>query len=86
MDIDLRDFAVSPPRIVLRVGQQVVWRGQDEADHALRSESAPRGAPAPRSGRLGRGERYDLTLLRAGTYRYVCAIHPWMRGELDVRR
>jgi len=82
VDLDARDFAFSPRRLRVRVGQQLVWRGQDAADHALRSRSGPRGAALPRSGRLGRGDRYDLTILRAGTYRYGCAIHPWMRGEV----
>lgn len=62
-----------------------MWPGQDAGtDHALRPVSGPAGAVLPRSGRLGAGERYDLTVLRPGTYRYVCGIHPWMSGAVVV--
>lgn len=82
LDVDIRDFAFSPARLELRTGGQVVWRNQDRAEHALRPVSGPDGAVLPRSGRLRAGDRFDLTTLEPGTYRYVCTIHSWMEGEL----
>jgi plastocyanin len=32
------------------------------------------------------GEGFTVSGLRAGTYRYLCLIHPWMRSTVTVRR
>jgi plastocyanin len=82
IDIDIRDFAFAPARVRARRGQQLVWRGQDAADHALRADGGPDDAPRPSSGRLGDGDRYDFTVRREGLYSYHCAIHPWMTGAI----
>jgi plastocyanin len=37
------------------------------------------------SGTLGAGDTYTVTLTRAGTYRYHCAIHPNMVGAITVQ-
>ena len=37
-----------------------------------------------RSGPLAPGEQYQRTFFQAGTYDYVCTVHPEMRGRLLV--
>ncbi len=80
-DVEVRDFAFLPRRIEVDVGQIVVFRTRDEADHTI-VDTAGDSALAAR--RMTRGDRYEFTPLRDGVVRYACTIHPWMAGELAV--
>ena len=57
------------------------WANADPAPHTVTSTD---GA-ALDSPRLGQGGRYAFTFRRAGTYAYLCAVHPSMRGRVVVR-
>ncbi len=36
------------------------------------------------SGTLARGQAFEYTFIRAGTYPYHCAFHPHMKGVVTV--
>ncbi|MCD4822153.1 MAG: hypothetical protein K8R11_08830, partial [Methanococcoides sp.] len=36
------------------------------------------------SGTLAKGESFIMTFEEAGTYDYICTIHPWMEGTVIV--
>jgi hypothetical protein len=33
----------------------------------------------------GAGNTFTVTFQKAGTYNYICQIHPWMRGSVTVK-
>lgn len=80
IDIGIGAFALQPRRVRAWVTQIVSWHNLDHADHLLRFDGA-----AAQLGRVGYDERATIGLTRAGLVRYRCALHPWVRGEIDVR-
>jgi plastocyanin len=41
---------------------------------------APKGSPFP-----GSSDTFSLTFQKAGTYTYLCILHPWMAGQVVVK-
>ena len=63
-------------------GDTVRWRF---ADAGVSHNVTSRGRPHFRSSRSMQTGTFALRFTRAGTYRYVCTIHPGMRGRVIVR-
>lgn len=77
-----------PAKIVVPVGATVVWKNFDDAPHTVTS-----GTPDCTgqcwgldfdSGILRLDGAYKFTFDKAGTYPYLCSIHPWMIGTITV--
>jgi plastocyanin len=67
----------------VKTGTGVTWTNQDPAPHAIVSDT---GSPASfSSGSLATGASYTYTFTRAGTYTYICSIHPSMKGSITVQ-
>jgi hypothetical protein len=41
---------------------------------------APKGSPYP-----GSSDTFSLTFQKAGTFNYLCILHPWMTGQVVVK-
>ena len=86
-EIEMEDFSFRPMRTVVSPRALVVWKNRDRARHNAQSLARLGERPAFRTRTIGfRGEATARAPSRAGTYRYVCTIHPRMRGALIVRR
>ncbi|MEM2759443.1 MAG: plastocyanin/azurin family copper-binding protein [Nitrososphaerales archaeon] len=77
-----------PARITVPVGSTVVWKNFDDAPHTVTS-----GTPTCvgqcwgldfDSGIMRLDEVYRFTFDKAGTYAYLCSLHPWMIGSVTV--
>jgi amicyanin len=76
----IRNFAFTPATIRVRVGETVTWTNQDAVGHTVTSEMGGElNSPL-----LRQGQSYSHTFTRAGTYPYLCAPHPNMRGVVVV--
>jgi plastocyanin/predicted lipoprotein with Yx(FWY)xxD motif len=71
--------------VVIGVNNTVMWTNNDVTTHTVTSLSVPTGAQAFNDGNLSPGSTFSVTLTVAGTYRYHCAIHPWMLGTIIVK-
>lgn len=80
--IDVVDYAFSPGQLTVRVGTTVEFVNDGSDGHDV-TGSGPGGAW--RSGPLAPSERYSRQFGLAGTYDYVCTIHPEMRGRIVVQ-
>lgn len=79
-EVAIVDFAFSPEVVETSVGQGVSWTNEDSAAHTVTSDGdGPMG-----SGDLAGGESYEVAFDAAGTYEYICTIHPTMRGTVEV--
>ena len=78
--IVLKSFHFSPAELSVPLGTTVSWTNRDEEPHTIASVDG-----AFRSGALDADEVFRYTFTRAGTYRYVCTIHPQMTGTIVVR-
>jgi plastocyanin len=86
-EIEMEDFSFRPARKVVARGALVVWKNRDRAPH--NASALARRADGTRFFRTRtvgfRGEVTARAPRRAGTYRYLCTVHPNMRGTLVVR-
>ena len=75
--VSIVGFAFKPATLRTKVGKAVTWRNMDAAPHTAtgRQWSSPQ---------LGKGASFRRSFTRAGTYAYVCALHPGMRGKVIV--
>jgi len=72
----------TPATIKARVGQTVTWANEDTSSHNVTYVSGPRFTSSRRM--LNPGATFSITLSQPGTIRYVCTLHPWMRGTIVV--
>ncbi len=70
-----------PANIDVGVGSKVTWVNQDTAPHTV---SSMHGGQL-KSGNFGKGESYSYTFNSAGSFMYVCDVHPDMKGTVTVK-
>jgi plastocyanin len=73
-------FAFVPAAIEVPLGGQVTWTNEDPAPHTVSAEDGSFG-----SDQLDPGAIFQATFDRAGTFAYLCQIHPTMTGSVIVR-
>lgn len=76
--VDIQNFAFSPASLTVKKGTTVVWTNNDSAPHQIKSATF-------NSDRLGKGQTFSFTFNDAGTFEYLCAIHPSMTGKIIVQ-
>jgi plastocyanin len=78
----IQNFRFKPAQITIKRGMKVRWINKDSHPHTA---TAINGKSFD-SGRLGKGQSYTHTFKSAGTKKYLCEIHPFMRGSVVVKR
>jgi plastocyanin len=78
--VAITGFAFRPAEIAVRAGQAVTWTNEDPADHTVTHEGGSFGSKT-----LDQAGRFRMVFTRPGTYRYICALHPEMRGTVVVK-
>jgi len=77
--IQIRNFDFFPRELTVPPGASVTWTNGDVAPHDASDE-----AGGWTTGLLKRGDSATLAFDSPGAYRYLCTIHPDMRGTLRV--
>ena len=78
--IDIRDLAYQPAQTEVAVGTTVTWTNSDTVPH-----TATHADGAFDSGILDPGQSFSYTFDEAGTFDYICLVHPEMKGTVVVR-
>lgn len=73
------DFAFRPSRLEIPKGTRVRWVNRGDVSHTTTSTT-----DVWDSGTLAPGETFSRVFRRRGTFRYVCLIHPSMKGKVIV--
>jgi plastocyanin len=82
--VEIRAFQFDRPIVEVPPGTKVVWTNQDQIEHTV-TAGAPDSVLVDFGGTLaGKRSTFGVTFARAGTYRYFCARHTFMRGEIRV--
>lgn len=79
--VAIKNFAFAPGTLTVKAGTTVTWTNQDTDAHTVTSQKA--GGPL-RSPALGTGKSYSYTFTKAGSYAYLCTIHPFMTATVTV--
>lgn len=75
--VEIRSFAYEAVDIEVPVGTELAWVNRDPAPHTATGEGFD-------TGRLEQDAHGTVTFTEAGTFEYVCTIHPAMRGRVTV--
>lgn len=80
IEVPIRNFAFMPMEVSVPVGGSVTWKNLDGEPHTVTSTEG-----LFRSGALDQGDSFTFKFTKAGTYPYICSIHPQMRARVVVK-
>ncbi len=79
--VNIDGFAFVPATLRVAVGTTVTWTNRDEEPHTVAASDGSFHSPG-----MGTGATFTHTFTDAGTFDYVCSIHPMMHGTVLVTR
>ena len=79
IQVSAKNFMFTPASITVKAGTTVTWVNLDDEPHTVFSD-----AGLFRSSALDTKERFSFKFEKAGTYHYLCTIHPRMLGTVVV--
>lgn len=77
--VTIDNFAFGPSSLSVKVGTTVTWTNHDEEPHTVVANDGSFRSPT-----LGNNATYTFTFTKAGTFAYVCSIHPFMHATVVV--
>lgn len=78
-DVGMAARTFSPGNVTIAAGGSVTWVNDDDRDHTVTATSGGFD-----SGTMAPGASWSRTFPAAGTFPYLCAIHPDMTGTVTV--
>lgn len=80
--ITITNYSFHPATLTVKKGSTIVWVNRDDDVHTIKGTDGPEafGSPA-----LDSGSAFGFTFHQAGTYHYICSVHPYMHGVIVVR-
>jgi plastocyanin len=79
--VSMKDIKFDPETLTIKPGETVTWTNDDTVGHDVTGDGFKSGEP----GAMGGGDTYEHTFQKAGTFDYVCSVHPGMKGTVEVR-
>ena len=79
-DVTIANFAFGPTKHTATVGQPVTWVNNDDSPHQITVVSTKERSPI-----ITKGQSAVLPFNTAGTYEYMCGLHPSMKGSVEVK-
>lgn len=79
--VTIDDLKYMPDDVTVAAGGQVSWTNEDDAPHTVTFEDDT----VTSSEEMKQGDTFTTTFDQAGTYAYVCAIHPDMKAKVTVQ-
>lgn len=74
----VKNSKFDPETLMVKLHDQVVWKNEDTVNHKVKGEG---WGNVP----IGPGENFTQAFDKAGTYPYICALHPTMTGTIIVK-
>lgn len=77
--VAIANFAFDPADVEVAPGTTVTWTNDDGTPHRVKAND-----DSFDSEDMGQGDTFEHTFDAAGTFDYICAIHPSMTGTITV--
>lgn len=77
--VEIVEFTYQPDPVTIAAGGKVTWVNRDSAPHTATAED-----DSFDTGTIAQGKIKSETFKEPGTYAYICAIHPTMKGTVEV--
>ena len=74
------DKCYGPNTVTVAVGGKVTWKNVDTAAHSATAMDSSFDTSL-----VNAGASASNTFNTAGTYQYMCIVHPWMKGTVIVK-
>jgi plastocyanin len=78
--VTIDNFTFSPATLTIARGTRVTWTNQDDIPHSI-----VLGGIGVHSKALDTDNSFSYRFDRAGTFAYICGLHPHMHGQVVVR-
>jgi plastocyanin len=79
-EVSMEGIAFQPAEVTVSAGDTVNWVNNDTVGHDVTADSFSSGEP----GAMANGDEFEHTFEEAGTFDYVCTVHPGMEGSVVV--
>ncbi len=84
VDVNTFHFAYSPDPVMIGIGTKVTFKNSDETAHTVTSADGG-DKPAFDSGDMPQNATWSHVFAKAGTYKYFCRYHTYMKGTVIVK-
>ena len=74
------NFTFSPSPLTVKVGTTVTWANHDDMPHSVVFPTLKLKSPP-----MDTDDSFKHTFDQAGTFDYVCGLHPFMHGQVVVQ-
>jgi len=78
LNVTIQNFSFNPAEMSIKKGSTVTWTNQDAMPHRISGSGF-------QSNTLNKGQSFSFTFDTAGTFDYICSIHPSMKGRIIVQ-
>jgi plastocyanin len=78
--VTIDNFAFTPQNLSVTAGTAVTWKNRDDIPHSIVI-----GSISVHSHPLDTDQTFSYTFDKAGTYQYMCGLHPNMHGQIVVQ-
>jgi plastocyanin len=79
-EVVIQNFAFEPATLTVKVGTKVTWVNRDDEPHTATATDKRFSSKA-----LENGDRFTTEFNQPGIYKYYCALHPKMTGQIIVK-
>jgi plastocyanin len=79
-EIVIQNFAFEPSTLTVKVGTKVTWVNRDDEPHTATATDKRFNSKT-----LENGDRFSTEFTQPGVYKYYCALHPKMTGQVIVK-
>ncbi len=79
-EIVIQNFAFEPSTLTVKAGTKVTWVNRDDEPHTATATDKSFNSKT-----LENGDRFSTEFSAPGTYKYYCALHPKMTGQIIVK-
>lgn len=79
-EIVIQNFAFEPATLTVKAGTKVTWVNRDDEPHTATATDKRFASKV-----LENGDRFTNEFTQPGTYKYYCALHPKMVGQIVVK-
>jgi plastocyanin len=78
--VDIQGMKFVPAQLSVAPGDTITFTNRDAAPHTATANDGSFD-----TGRLARGQSATVTIGAAGTFNYICALHPAMKGVVTAQ-
>lgn len=82
-EVVMKDIQFAPGNVTVKTGETVTWKNDDSVGHDVHAEDGSFASGDP--GGIQPGTEFKHEFDKAGTFKYVCEVHPGMEGEVVVK-